>query len=255
MTSSQRIIKQTIIASVYILITATIVFLIVINLFPPNLEIFEDKGLIQQPIQIVKSGKIDLGNNKSDFWAEIKNPNDEYGVSKLEYSFILKKSNGEEFRENGETFILPGDEKRYVLLFEMSSDYELQRFEINQDLEWTSLSKFVLPELVTRNTEIGYSSKAGNAFTVFSTLTNASTVNLKNIEVIAILKDDKDEIIGVNKTLIRDVLTLESRDFEMTWDNEVSGSSIFNTKIYAQSNVLSNDSLLIELQQTPVFDR
>lgn len=254
MIESQRQVKQIIIASVYLLITATIVFLIVINLFQTTPVVTEDSPLIQS-LQVTRSGRINLENGFADFWAEINNPNDDFGANNLKYSFILRNSKGEEFKRSGDTFILPGDKKKYILLLNISSEYELQGFEIAKDLEWAQLSRFNLPELVIRNTRIGDSSKAGNDFTAFGTLTNASPVNLKNVEITAVITDDKDEIIGVNKTLIRDVLTLESRDFEMTWDNEVSGSSIFNTKIYAQSNVLSNKAILIDLQRTPIFDK
>lgn len=252
MTKSERQIKQTIIASVYSLITATIIFLIVITLFPIVPVVTEDKPLIQA-LQVTQSGKIDLNNGFADFWVEINNPNDGFGASKLEYSFILKNSNGEEARRNGDTFILPGDKKRYVLLLNVSSEYDLQQFDIIKEPNWIESSKFNLPELVIRNTSLGDSSKAGNDFTAFGTLTNASPVNLKNIQVIAVIVDDKDNIIGVNQTLIRDVLTSESRDFEMTWPNEVIGASA--TKIYAQSNILSDRALLIKLQQTPIFDK
>jgi hypothetical protein len=254
MTVSQRRIKKIIIASVYLMIFFTIIFLIVRALFPPTPVIVENKPFIQ-PLQVINSGKIDLGNGKADFWVEISNPNDDYGIVKLEYSFILNNSNNSESRRKGNTFILPGDKKRYVLLLDVSSDYELQSFEISQKLEWSKLSKSSLPELVVRNISLGISDKAGNAFTVFGILTNASPVNLKNIQVISIVEDDNANIIGVNQTLVRDVLTLESRDFEMIWKEELSGATKDNTKIYAQSNVLSDRELLIELQQRPIFDR
>jgi hypothetical protein len=167
----------------------------------------------------------------------------------------LNNSNGTESIRRGDTFILPGDKKRYVLLLDVSSEYELQDFKINQEPEWAQLSKSSLPELVTRNVSLGISNKAGNAFTVFGILTNASPVNLKNIQVIAIITDDNSNIIGVNQTLIRDVLTLESRDFEMIWKEELPGAIKDNTKIYAQSNVLRDRELLIELQQKPIFER
>lgn len=254
MTKSQRRIKQTIIASVYLIILSTIIFFIVINLFPPIPVVIEDKPFIQ-PLQVIKSGKIDLGNGKSDFWVEISNPNDDYGVARLEYNFILNNSNNSESKRKGDTFILPGDKKRYVLLLDVSSEYELQNFEISQELEWSKLSKSSLPELVIRNVSLGISTKAGNAFTVFGILTNASPINLKNIQVISIIEDDNSNIIGVNETLIRDVKTTESRDFEMIWQEELSDATKDNTKIYAQSNILSDKALLIELQQQPIFER
>jgi hypothetical protein len=254
MTSSQRRVKQITILSIYLVAISSIMLLIVINLFPPKPVVIEDKVLVQS-LQVVNSGKIDLGNGKADFWAEIKNPNDDYGVSSFEYSFILKNFNGDEVKKNRETFILPGDKKRYVLLLDVSSEYELQSFEIAQELKWTQLSRFNLPELVIRNISVGDSNKAGNAFTVFGILTNASPVNLKNIQVITVITNDEGNIIGVNQTLIRDVLTSGSRDFEMIWNNKLDGVSISDIKIYAQSNVLSDRELLIDLQQSPIFDR
>lgn len=254
MTSSQRRVKQITIVSIYLVAISGIMFLIVINLFPPKPVVIEDKVLVQS-LQVVNSGKIDLGNGKADFWAEIKNPNDDYGVSSFEYRFILKNFNGDEVKKNRDTFILPGDKKRYVLLLDVSSEYELQSFEIAQELKWTQLSRFNLPELVIRNISVGDSNKAGNAFTVFGILTNASPVNLKNIQVITVITNDEGNIIGVNQTLIRDVLTSGSRDFEMIWNNKLDGVSISDIKIYAQSNVLSDRELLIDLQQSPIFDR
>jgi hypothetical protein len=254
MTKSQRRIKQTIIASIYLVILSTIIFLIVINLFPPTIMVIEDKPLIQ-PLQVIKSGKIDLGNGRADFWVELSNPNDDYGVSKLEYNFILSNSDASESIRGGDTFILPGDKKRYILLLNISSEYELQNFEIKQDPVWSKLSKSSLPELVTRNISLGISNKVGNAFTVFGILTNASPVNLKNVQIISIITDDSSNIIGVNQTLIRDVKTTESRDFEMIWQEEFKNATKDNTKIYAQSNVLSDRELLIELQQGPIFER
>jgi hypothetical protein len=254
MSKSQRRIKQTVIASIYFIILSAIVFLIIIIIFPPQPVVIEDPILVQS-LQVVKSGKIDLGNGKADFWAEISNPNDDYGVSKLDYNFIFEDSNGDEIIRKGDTFILPGDKKRYILLLNVSSEYELQAFEISKEPQWTKLSRFSLPELVIRNTSLSESNKAGNAFTVFGILTNSSAVNLKNIQVMAVIKDELDNVIGVNQTLIRDVITTESRDFEMIWQNPLEGVSISDTTIYAQSNILSDRELLLELQQNPISDR
>lgn len=254
MSSSQRLIKKIIIAAIYVLILIAIIFIIIVNLFPKQPEIIIQKPNIQA-LSIIKYGELQLPNGKSDFWAEISNPNDDFGASKLEYTFVLSDSEGKEIRKSDTTFILPGDKNKYILLLDMNSDYKLVNFELSTNIEWTKLSKFNLPELVIRNTSLGNSTKAGNNFTVFGILTNNSAVNLKNIQVIAILTDDNKNIIGLNKTIIRDVLTTESRDFEMTWQNEIPKASISNTIIYAQSNVLIDRELLIQLQQSPIFDR
>jgi len=256
MTSSQRLTKKVIIGSFYIAILAIIIFILVINLFPRKPVIIVENPDIK-PLQIIKSGTIQLENGKSDFWAEISNPNDDFGASKFEYNFILKDSeDNKEIKKRGESFILPGDKKRYILLLDMSPNYKLLNFELStENIEWRQLSKLNLPELLIRNVSLGLSNKVGNKFTAFGTLTNSSSVNLKNIQVIAILTDDNKNILGVNETSIRDVLTSESRDFEMTWNNEITNTSNSNTIIYAQSNILRDKELLIQLQRSPVFDR
>ena len=253
MTSSQRKSKQVIIASLYTSILAIIVFIIVINIFPNTPKITVEQPNIQK-LNVNKFGSIKLGNGYSDFWAEISNPNDDFGSSKLGYTFVLKNSKEEIVRKSDATFILPGDKKRYVLLLNISSEYKIENFELSDNLEWSKLSKFNLPELAIRNVELGNSKKAGNDFTAFGILTNNSSVNLKNIQIIAILTDNNKEIIGVNETLIRDVLTAESRDFEMIWKNQINNASSTNTTIYAQSNILTDKELLLQLQTNPIFD-
>lgn len=253
MTSSQRKSKQVIIASLYTSILAIVVFIIVINIFPNTPKIIVEQPNIQK-LNVNKFGSIELGNGYSDFWAEISNPNDDFGSSKLGYTFVLKNSKEEIVRKSGTTFILPGDKKRYVLLLNISSEYKIENFELYDNLEWSKLSKFNLPELAIRNVELGSSKKAGNAFTAFGILTNNSSVNLKNIQIIAILTDNNKEIIGVNETLIRDVLTAESRDFEMIWQNQINNAFATNTTIYAQSNILTDKELLLQLQTNPIFD-
>lgn len=254
MTSSQRQIKKVIIASIYIVLFATGIFIGVINLFPTKKTVILEKEDIKA-LEVVKYGAIQLDSGKLDFWAEISNPNDDFGVSKLDYTFLLVDKEGNEIRKNGNSFILPGDKKRYILLLDMSSDYKLLNFELNKNLIWKKLSKFYLPELSIRNISLGKSNKVGNNFTVFGILTNNNQVNLKNIQVISILTDDKKNIVGVNETLIRDVLTGESRDFEMIWNNEIPNTSISDTTIYAQSNILDDRELLIQLQKSPIFDK
>lgn len=255
MTTSQRNSKKIIIAIIYSVILSTISFVIVVTFFPRQPEPTIVESPKPRPIEIVQFNKISVGNGAADFWAEIKNPNDDFGVKQLGYTFVLQNNNGSIERRSGTTFILPGDKKRYILLLNISDDYTMQGLELSNNLEWTQLSRFDLPELTIRNVRLGVSEKAGSAFTAFGILTNNSTVNLKNVQVIVILENDKGDIIGVNETLVRDILKTESRDFEMIWNNPIVGSSTSNTAIYPQSNILDTRELLIELQQRPIFDR
>jgi hypothetical protein len=255
MTSQQRQVKQILIAIAYAIILMSILFLIAITFFPKSpVSIIVEKP---KPIalKITQYNSIALDNGYSDFWAEISNPNDDFGAKSLDYTFILKNSTGDIQRKTGNTFILPGDKKRYILLLNYPGNYTLQGFELSDKPVWAQLSRFNLPELSKKNITVGISDKAGRAFTVGGVLTNISDFNLKNIQVMAVLTDDTGNIIGVNETLIRDVLKTESRDFEFTWNSAIPNVSATNTTILTQSNVLDNEELLIQLQQKPVFDR
>ncbi len=255
MNSQQRQVKQILIATAYAIILSSIVFLIMITFFPKKPAPIIVEQPKPQALQITQYNSIPLGNGYSDYWAEINNPNDNFGAKSLDYTFILKNSAGDIQRKTGTTFILPGDKKRYILLLNYPGNYTLQGFELSNNPVWAQLSRFNLPELSKKNITVGISDKAGKAFTVGGVLTNTSEFNLKNIQVIAILTDDTNTIIGVNETLIRDVLKTESRDFELTWDSNIPNASAANTTILTQSNVLDTEELLIQLQQKPVFDR
>lgn len=255
MNSQQRQVKQILIATAYAIILSSIVFLIMITFFPKKPAPIIVEQPKPQALQITQYNSIPLGNGYSDYWAEINNPNDNFGAKSLDYTFILKNSAGDIQRKTGTTFILPGDKKRYILLLNYPGNYTLQGFELSDKPIWAQLSRFNLPELSKKNITVGISDKAGKAFTVGGVLTNTSEFNLKNIQVIAILTDDTNTIIGVNETLIRDVLKTESRDFELTWDSNIPNASAANTTILTQSNVLDTEELLIQLQQKPVFDR
>lgn len=255
MTSSQRNIKQILIAIVYITIFISIIFLIMVTFFPRQPEIIVEEAPKPQSIKVLRYGEIPLGNGYSDFWAEISNPNDDFGAKKVDYIFELKSTTGDLVNKSGSTYILPGDRKRYVLLLNYESAYSLENFTLSAEPVWTQLSRFRLPELVVRNVNLGVSSKAGNPFTLFGVLTNGSDLNLKNVQIIGILTDGNNNIIGVNETLVRDILTSESRDFEMTWDYDIPNATVADTIIYPQVNVLDNMELLLQLQNKPIFDR
>jgi hypothetical protein len=255
MTSQQRQVKQILIATTYAIILVSILFIVAITFFPksPAPIIVEKPNPIA--LKVTQYNSISLGNGYSDFWAEINNPNDDFGAKSLDYTFVLKNSTGDIQRKTGNTFILPGDKKRYILLLNYPGNYTLQGFELSDTPMWAQLSKFNLPELSKKNITIGVSDKAGKSFTVGGVLTNISEFNLKNIQVMAILTDDNANIVGVNETLIRDVLKTESRDFELTWDSVIPNASAANTTILTQSNVLDTEELLLQLQQKPIFDR
>jgi hypothetical protein len=61
-------------------------------------------------------------------------------------------------------------------------------------------------------------------------------------------------VVGVNETIIRDILRNESRDFEMTWDRVIPGTGADTVTVYSQSNILDNREVLLDLQSGPVFD-
>ena len=252
MTTRQRQTKQTIIAIVYGTMTSVLVFFAVITLFPRVDSFVTVQEDTPQNVEVIDYNTIPLGNGRVDFWAKIRNPNDDWGAKTLPYTFELKNPEGIIEQKTGESFILPGDQNKYIVLLNYPQNYTLENVSVSNTINWTKLSKFTLPELIVRNVRVGVSDKIGNPFTVSGVLTNSSTVNLKNIQIISVIEDDNNQVIGVNETLVRDILRTESRDFELTWDSPIIGANSNNVTIYPQSNILDAREILIELQQGPV---
>lgn len=253
MTTSQRKTKKIIIASFYTIFHLFFIGMIVFALWPAPPE--EDPQVVinPDPIQVTETQVLRLDNGRADLIARISNPNDQYGVQQFRYQFILENRQGEQQQVSGTSYILPGNRDKFVLALNYDIlDYQLIDFVIQDGYTWGELSRFDLPELIVRNVEVGPSTRAGEFFTAYAIVSNQSPYGLRTIDLVAVIEDNAGEVIAVNQTFVRDVMTGEAREFEMAWNENIPMSSIGRTSIYAYTNTLDQRQFILRETDGPV---
>ncbi len=253
MTTSQRRTKQILIATVYAVINITLIASIVFTAWPRQPEEIVDAPEVPDPLTVTDPQLLPLDNGNADLIAMISNPNDGFGADQVRYEFVLQNAAGDEQTVPGTTFVLPGDRQRYVLALNYPvGQYSLVDFRLVNEPSWMTLSRFDLPELVVRQVRTGISQKAGNFFTLDGVVTNTSPYNLRQVNLVAIITSPQGEIVGVNRTFVRDVLATEAREFEMIWNDPIPDSLIGNVQVFPYSNVLADEEFLIRRVNQPV---
>lgn len=253
MTTSQRRTKQILIATVYAIINITLIASIVFTVWPRQEEEVIDPATVPGALIVSQPQLLPLDNGNADLIASISNPNDDFGADQVRYEFVLENSAGDQQVVSGTTFVLPGDRERFVLALNYPvGQYSLVDFRLTNEPSWMVLSRFDIPELVVRQVRTGISQKAGNFFTLDGVVTNTSPFNLRQVNLVAVITSPQGEIVGVNRTFVRDVLNGEAREFEMIWNDPIPDSLIGNVQVYPYSNVLADEEFLIRRVDMPV---
>lgn len=244
MTENQRKTKKLIIASIYGFIVvsflAGIYFMIPA---PPEEEVVPEVVLI--PPQVVEFQAFDAGEERADLVGVVDNMNSNYGLREFAYEFQI--ANGGDTRViRGQSYLLPGETKYIVELERVLEDgEEVVGFELlDETYDWQELSRFELPQLIAQNISFGVPEKAGDLFTARATISNQSGFSLNNIDVVGVVRSPSDEILAVNRTSIRTVVTNERRDVEFIWDIPLTEREVGEIQVFPTTNVLRDSEFL-----------
>lgn len=195
-------------------------------------------------IEIIESGFVYGGNNKFDVFAKIKNPNYQYGSSSFEYHFILKDSSGNIIGEKKETgFILPYETK-YIIETNIESNQSPAGLEvIISGEQWEEFSGYEEPALGIYNKR--FSDSEGGAFTAEAVgfMRNDSYFDFGSIKINIILKNEQEDVVAVNTSVLNTIKSGEEREFRVTWPYRFD-FSVRNFEAEAEANVYDADNFI-----------
>jgi hypothetical protein len=178
------------------------------------------------------------GNNTYDVVAKITNPNNTLGTGSFSYVFKLKDSSGNVIStREGNNFILPADSK-YVAELGLQVENEAQPANVEliiNEVNWEKLENIGKPQIGVYNKNFG-EIPAGSGSEADGVIRNESGYDLNKIFIVVILRSEKGDIVGINKTEKNAVRTKEERDFRLTWPYQLS-APVQNIEVDAQSNV------------------
>ncbi len=266
---TKRVLKQLIIISVFFLILLGIGFLIYLS-YQPDPTCFD--GIQNQEeekidcggpcsscelreikeIEILKTEAILNKDNFYDLFAQIKNPNQNYGSGKISYQFRIYNSDGDLInKQSGQTYILPNQIK-YLVYPKVNIPYLFNRVEISFDnVEWKKLDNYQVPRLIIQQreyrlleeTEPGFSQTRG-------VLVNKSSFDFDEINIDILLFNSFNQLVGLNTTELRTLLSGQERDFFTTWFNQIDGE-VTSIQMEPETNLFDSDNYLTTGQRMP----
>ncbi|MEA3463666.1 MAG: hypothetical protein U9R14_01140 [Patescibacteria group bacterium] len=259
---NKRIIKQIIVALVFFLILFTIGFLVYyFNRPQPNCfdgvknqgEEEIDCGGPCQPCELIHIKEIEVlsakailnQNNFYDVYAQIKNPNQNYGSGKVLYEFKLYDlQNNVVAQHSGSTFILPGQTK-YLVQTKIESPEQINAVNLFfGSVEWEKPAKYQVPEFIIKQKEYrlldgedaGYSQAKG-------VLVNKNDFDFGKIDIDVLLFNSSYQLVGLNAIEIRTLLAGEEREFAAFWFNKIAGQAAF-MEVEAETNIFDASNYL-----------
>lgn len=259
---NRRVVKQIVIALIYLLILFGIGFLIYQSKKPKptcfdgirNQEETEiDCGGSCLPCELVYIKEIEVISTKIipnqgvfyDFFAQIKNPNQNYGSGNVPYELSFYDSQNKIVaQDSGSTFILPNQTKYFVRVkIESGEPISFANLSFGQ-IEWEKMVNYQSPELVIQQKEYrllgdnepGFSQARG-------VLINKTNFDFEEIDIDVLLFDSSYQLIGVGATKIKTLLAGEEREFVVIWFSEIGGKTAF-MEIEAETNLFNPDNYI-----------
>lgn len=193
--------------------------------------------------------------NQSDFYdlvAQIKNPNQNYGSNQVPYQFKVYDSNNSLITNYSDsTYILPNQTK-YIIQTKIRISRSFDRIEFSfGQIEWEKLVDYQMPQLAVQQKEYRLLDAQETGFSqARGVLVNKSSFDFEQVNVDILLFDSFNQLVGLNVTEIRTLLSGQERDFFATWFSQVKGEVVL-VEMEVETNVFDPDNYLSSGERMP----
>ncbi len=151
--------------------------------------------------------------------AYIENPNINSDAFNVPYSFKIYDSKDKTrllLKRDGIAFI---PKNKIFAIFEGPIDFSSSTPALQSDFQFTGKPVWIkdnntLPEIIIKDQSLSNENKAPR---IDATVSNNSLYPVSNIEVIAIVYEDKDRAIGASRTLVNTIPSAKSASIVFTW--------------------------------------
>jgi len=200
-----------------------------------------------EDLQVVEKTIVPGEAGKYDALVKITNPNSQFGVAKLDYSFNLLDNAGKIIaKSEGENFILPGETK-YILAFNLAADVKPENlnFEISS-FEWSKFTEFKEPDIAVYAKEFSLTSGGEPGFAKLTArMRNQSGYDFHKISAKAVIRGGDGNPVAINETNFNDVRVNEEREIDFGWSSPFSIDPMSaKIEIVPEVNVFENDNYI-----------
>ena len=195
--------------------------------------------------EVLSSVLLAACRNTYDFVAQVRNPNRDFGSSKIDYTVTYIGAAGTVGTQDGTFYIMPGQKKYIVELSQTFGASVTNASMAIRAIEWRQLSPLAPSgvDLQVKQPIYNQLNQTGVFSRVTGEIFNNSNFDIDHIEVIAVPVDAAGTPLSANTTVIRTFLTRTTRGFEMVWPTAFSGT-IDHIDVEAGANIFDDDNFL-----------
>lgn len=184
--------------------------------------------IVLEPIEIGNYEWVYSFENKYDFVGSLKNPNNNYGASRVKYRVAVETLAGGEIVYSNwvHSFVLPGEQKRLLLQgMELDSTPLNVKMELDlKDIQWEKFTNFEAPEFIVNEK---YYEELGGGVANFSrtwgTVINGGNTDFEEVLVKAFLRDANGLLLATNSDLLGGFKAGNIRGFNMLFPTKFEG--------------------------------
>ena len=257
MTNGQRLIKQTLIAGIFVLLVGGGWHAVFRAASPPPPTPTPDPFAHLAALRVLSTQLLNVSNNDYDLVAKVTNPNTDYGSADVEYSLIFyNTANTLLSPQSGTFYILPGQTK-FILASPLKFSEPISRAELAiKDVNWQKLSAVgdASINLVPRSHNYVAVNRNGVFGKVGGSILNNSDFDLGQVDVLVLLYDANDRLLAANHTQIDTFLAKTTRGFELAWFTPFAGA-VARVEVIPTTNLFLNSNFLRQYQQPERFQQ
>jgi len=171
-----------------------------------------------KPLNISDASVVYTGNNRYDLYAEVENPNTNYAIDNLTFTFEGPGLT----TEPATVYILPGQKIYLMSLGNVVNQHLTQAAVKISNLKWhriTTLANFPQLDIKLSTININQSPDQLRSWIDF-TATNNTVYNFREIKWLAVLYSGQ-QIVALNELTSNDFITGEARDITLSWFNQL----------------------------------
>jgi hypothetical protein len=173
------------------------------------------------PLVVLWERFFKVGDGNYNAAAYIENRNSNAGVKNVNYVFSFFNQEGVKIAEKrGQTRVFPQTIKPILISGVLTGKQVPTRVDF-EFLENPIFEKEdpVLPLLITKNSKYFVDSSSAGGPRVTATIQNISLEEVNDVDVVVLLFDIMDNVVGVSSTYIERINPEESKDVSFTWPN------------------------------------
>ncbi len=206
----------------------------------------EDESEIQDLI-VNKVEWVDTATDKIDTVITIENPNSDLGSSMVKYRLKYINSSGATIQESKwfKGFILPQQEKYFLV---QEAEVLGTPVDIEVELGDVVWKKFTADqenprlEVILAEFSNSFQQDPSGFYRVKGTLVNESSLDLEEIKINVVLRDDGGNLLVTNSQVINTVHSQEKRDFNISFSSDYRMNEVAEVEIKPETDIFNSDN-------------